>query len=479
MANSRVTKARYFLFTYGCQMNQADSELVARLLERAGWQPAASPEEADLVLLNTCCVREKPEHKLHSRLGELARLKQRRPQLLVAVAGCIAQKEGDRLLARSPGVVDLVVGTRQFHRLPELVEQVRAAGQPLTCLEMDSDPSQARLAALASSCEPISAGLRANGDQAILGNGATGLAVRAAASRPGITAFVPVIRGCTNFCTYCIVPFVRGPEVSRQPEEIRAEVGLLAQRGCKQVTLLGQNVLAYGADLEGGWKFARLLDFLHPVEGIERLRFTTAHPRDGSEELIETAARLPKVCEHFHLPIQSGNDRILAEMRRGYDTAYYRNLAGKIRSRLPLSALTSDIMVGFPGETEEEFGESLRFYEELRFDQAFMFAYSPREGTAAARMAGQLPRQVKVERLRRLIERQNRISLEKNQELVGRSEEVLVEAVNQKRPGQLLGRTRSNRLAVFAGEAHLVGELVQVRVTRGHLWGVEGEPEER
>ena len=300
---------KYCIITYGCQMNEADSQLMAGLLEGAGWEGCSGTAGADLVVLNTCSVRERPERKVASRLGELRRDKEARPGMVIAVAGCMAQRVGEGLLDDS-GVVDLVLGTRHFHRIDELVARVRAGEGPLVVLDEEGDPSSAR---------------RHDGP----------------ARKPsGLRAFVPIIRGCTNFCAYCIVPFVRGAEVSRPTEDIVSEVRGLVNGGTREVTLLGQNVLAYGGDRHDGSSFGSLLRKLDSVDGLWRIRFTTCHPRDVDEDLISAMAELPSVCEHIHLPVQAGSDRLLREMNRGYTTQEYLATVGRLRSRVPGLAVT-------------------------------------------------------------------------------------------------------------------------------------------
>jgi len=430
---------RYFIQTYGCQMNEADSEAMARLLEGAGYEAAAGAEEASVIILNTCCVREKPEQKVYSRLGELRPLKERCPEALIIVAGCLAQKEGTALFQRAPHV-DMVVGTRQFHHLEKFLHSCHA-GKRICALGLEDDPSVGR-----------------QGEW-----------------KANLKAFVPIILGCNNHCTYCIVPSVRGREKSRPAQEIKREVEALAAGGCKEITLLGQNVLAYGRDLPGGGDLAALLEMLNEVEGIQRIRFTTAHPRDVNERLLEAVADLPRVCEHFHLPIQAGHDRLLRAMGRGYSAAYYLAMTEKIRVKMPEAAITTDIMVGFPGETEAEFAASLELYRRIGFDQAFTFAFSPRPGTPAAAMEKQVPQSLRQARLARLIELTKDCALSINSTWVGREEEVLVEGVSEKDSSRLAGRLRNNKLVVFPGTRDLVGRFASVRLTRAHPWGFTGE----
>ena len=435
---------KYFIITYGCQMNEADSDLMAELLHRAGWQEAGSAEAADLIVLNTCSVRERPEHKVYSTLGELRAWKQSNPHALLAVAGCMAQRAGEEIRRRAPHV-DLVLGTRWFHHIHDLVDRVRAGDGPLVMSEMEEDPSAARTRPdLAADTAPL-------------------------------RAFVPVIRGCTNFCSYCIVPLVRGPESSRPAEDVVCEVKALVARGAREVTLVGQNVLAYGRDLSGGATFPELLRALDPIPDLWRIRFTTSHPRDVTDELVSAMAELPSVCEHMHLPIQAGEDKLLRDMNRGYTTAQYRAIVDRLRARIPGLALTTDIMVGFPGETEEQFEESLRLYRCIGFDAAFMFAYSPRPGTAAAARDDQIPKKLRLERLGRLIEMQNRITLSRNQAGVGEEAEVLVDGPAHRGEGLLAGRARNNRQVIFPGDPDMAGSLVRVKLAEAHLWGFRGQ----
>ncbi len=435
---------KYAVITYGCQMNAADSDLMAALLQRSGWEPAQARDEADLIVLNTCSVRERPEHKVYSLLGELRRWKDSRPQGILIVSGCMAQHASQDILARAPHV-DIVIGTRQFHRIGALTERVARGDRPIVELGMDQDPSESRC------CK--------------------GDAVVAAPLR----AFVPVIRGCSSFCTYCIVPHVRGPEASRRPEDIEREITSLVNRGTREVTLLGQNVLAYGRDLPERPTFARLLERLQHIDGLWRIRFTTCHPRDVGADLIEALASLSKVCEHIHLPIQAGTDRLLQEMNRGYTVEHYLALVDQLRSGVPNIAISTDIMVGFPGETEGDFEQSLRLYERIRFDSAFTFAYSPRPLTAAAAREDQVPRGTRLDRLRRLIQSQNQITVDVNQRQVGEEADLLVDGPAERGRGLLSGRTRTGKQVLFPADTCRIATLVNVRLAGAHLWGFTGD----
>ncbi|MFB3880358.1 MAG: MiaB/RimO family radical SAM methylthiotransferase [Armatimonadota bacterium] len=490
---------KYHIITFGCQMNEADSDLMDTVLGRSGWQACESADEADLIVLNTCSVRERPEQKAFSLLGELRPWKAADPKRVLAVAGCMAQRAARDILRRAPHV-DIVLGTRAFHRIEELVSRARSGERPLIALEMEADapphdsscrllaPSPSGSVALAKEAQPLAPAVPGRSPDP-----------RPEARDPTLRAFVPIIRGCSNFCSYCIVPHVRGPEASRPPDEIRREVESLVAAGTREVTLLGQNVLAYGRDLtpspsferaqggegptpspnlergQGGEDFPHLLRDLNTIPGLWRIRFTTCHPRDVTPELISAIADLEKVCEHIHLPIQAGANRLLEEMNRGYTTERYLGIVDALRSHVPGIAITTDMLVGFPGETEAEFEQSLALYQQIRFDAAFMFAFSPRPGTKAATMDNQVPRKVRIERLTRVIEMQNRITVEINTGAIGEEAEVLVDGPAPHGEGLLAGRARNHKQVVFPGDPSLRGSLVTVRLTQAHLWGFTGQ----
>lgn len=443
----------YYLDTMGCQMNERDSETIAGVLESLGFARAQRPEEARVVVLNTCAVRAKPEHKVFSRLGDLGRLKRRRPELIVVVAGCVAQVEGELIRQRAP-FVDLVVGPRNLSGLAEAVSRLAA-------------PGSVRAATLTDAAEVIPEGLVFRREERV-------------------GAFVNISYGCDNFCAYCVVPYARGREQSRAPAAVLAEVRQAVAAGHREVTLLGQNVNSYRgraeAEMAVGVDFPALLALVDAVPGLLRLRFTTAHPKDCSPALLAAMRELPTVCAHLHLPIQAGDDEVLARMGRGYTYAHYRSLAEAARDRVPGLAVTTDVMVGFPGETEEQFQRTLRAFEELRFDQAFMFKYSDRPGTRAAEFCDKVPEEVKQDRHLRLVALQNRIGREINRAQVGGELEVLVEGRDPKSPHKWRGRTRGNKLVVFAGvssqasgvSSDLTGKLVRVRAEEAYLWGFVG-----
>lgn len=433
---------KYWIITFGCQMNENDSEVTAGLLESIGYSAAASPNEADLIIINTCAVRRKPEDKVAGLLGKLKALKNEKRDLLIAVGGCMSQQEevASYISKRFPHV-NLVYGTYSLPRLPELLQQ--AARQRGTIVDIEARPDSRE-----------------------------GLPIRRSSS---FKAWLPVIYGCNNFCSYCIVPHVRGRERSRPLEEIVAEARTLAGQGYLEITLLGQNVNSYGLDRAAGYDFSDLLVELEKVEGLARIRFMTSHPKDLSPKLIETMRTSQKICEHLHLPVQAGSNRILKRMNRRYTREHYLALVAAIKEAIPGIALTTDIIVGFPGETEADFEETLSLVEAVRYDNAFTFLYSPRRGTAAASLAETLTHREKEERLQRLVDIQNPISLEINQALVGQTVEVLVEGPSKNNHELLTGRTRTNKLVHFKAPACPPGSLVEIEITEARTFNLFGK----
>ncbi|AQS59270.1 tRNA (N6-isopentenyl adenosine(37)-C2)-methylthiotransferase MiaB [Desulforamulus ferrireducens] len=433
---------KYMLTSFGCQMNERDAESLSGMLEDMGYQPTDSQSEADIILLNTCCVRETAESKVFGLLGRLRKLKTAKPDLILGVCGCMPQQEDvAKRIRHSFPFVDLIFGTHNIHELPRMIHQVQ-------------ENQEAVLEVWAS-------------EKGIAEN----IPVR---RKDKLKAWVTIMYGCNNFCTYCIVPYVRGRERSRTPEDIMREIKELVQEGYKEVTLLGQNVNSYGKDLEQNYRFADLLLDLDKIEGLERIRFMTSHPRDFDDRLIEVVAGAQKICEHYHLPAQAGSNRILKAMNRGYTREQYLELIKKIKKAVPHASITADLMVGFPGETEEDFQDTLDLVRQVRYDSAFTFVYNIRSGTPAAKME-QVPEEVKSERIQRLIELQNQISLENNQADEGKVMEVLVEGETKNNPDRLAGRTRTNKLVVFKGPLELTGSLVQVKIIKGRLNLLEGE----
>ncbi|MEW6044904.1 MAG: tRNA (N6-isopentenyl adenosine(37)-C2)-methylthiotransferase MiaB [Bacillota bacterium] len=436
------------IVTLGCQMNVRDSQTLAGMLAQMGYGFTDRIEEADLVLFNTCSVRENPERKVYGQVAGLRALKERRPGMIIGIAGCMPQQrpELDRMKESLPHV-DLIMGTLNLHRFPELLQQVIETGR--RAVEVWHDEGE------------IVEGLPVLRD-------------------PGaVTAFVSAIYGCDYRCTFCVVPNTRGRQRSRLPQAVEREVRELVGQGVKEVTLLGQTVNAYGRDLPGrSVTLASLLERLSSVEGLERIRFTSNHPRELTDDLIEAMARLPKVAEHIHLAVQSGSDRILHRMGRRYTAAEFADLVERLRSAVPGLAVTTDIIVGFPGETEEDFQATLELVRRVRFDSAFTFVYSPRPGTAALKLPDPVPEPVKRDRIQRLIELQNAISLERNQPYRGQVVEVLVEGASETNPDRLSGRTRTNKVVVFdaPGEERqrLMGRLVPVYVEDVNTWTLFG-----
>ncbi|MFI5386812.1 MAG: tRNA (N6-isopentenyl adenosine(37)-C2)-methylthiotransferase MiaB [Fimbriimonadales bacterium] len=439
-------RGTYFVQTWGCQMNEEDSEQMALGLESIGYSRASSLQEADVVLLNTCSVRKKPEDKAFSFLGELVPLKQVKPEMVLGVCGCMAQLRADEIKRRVPHV-DFVVGTGQVSQIPGLVEEALARRRFQKRLDLPDRKG--------SIVEDVP--LRAVGREAKL------------------KAFVPIQYGCDKFCTFCIVPTTRGRERSRPTEEIVSEVAQLARNGTREVTLLGQTVNSYGKNMpEGRVPFSKLLWQLAEISELQRIRYTSPYPRDFKADLIECIRDNPKVMEHCHMPLQAGSDGLLRRMKRLYTVESFLQIVADLRAAIPGIAITTDVIVGFPGEIEEEFQGTLDAVERIRFDGAFMFIYSPRPGTPAANME-QVPHAVKQERLLRLVEVQNRISCEINESYVGRDLEILVEGPSPKNSTLLQGFSREFKMVHFAGPDQLRGRTVTVRATKSHLWGLSAE----
>lgn len=433
-----------YIETYGCQMNEHDSEQMLRLLERYDYRKAQKPEEADLILINTCSVREKPEHKVYSALGRYRKLKEKKGVIL-GVTGCVAQQEGERLFERIP-YLDMVLGTQAIPHLPNLLEKIERHKERVC--EIGFDRSGAYLNPILPEKEKFQ-----------------------------IKSYVTIMQGCDHFCSFCIVPYVRGRERSRPSHEIIDEVRHLVKMGIKEVCLLGQNVNSYGKGVEGEIRFPELLDQINRIEGLERIRFTTSHPEDLSDELIRSFSNLDKLCEHIHLPFQSGSDRILRRMNRRYTHSSYLEKVGLLRKACPSIAITADVMVGFPGEEEEDFQQTLSLLKEVQFDELFSFKYSPRKGTRAAQFEDQVDEGIKKERLFLLQKIQNEITLRKNQALEGQVVELLVEGQSRQNDQEVMGRTRSNKVVNFKGSLNLVGQLVSVKITKAYPHSLRGEIE--
>ena len=433
--------AKLHLITYGCQMNEYDSERVAGLLKQERYELTDRPEDADLILVNTCSIREKAEDKVFSQLGALKQLKRRRPDLTIGVMGCMAQLQKGRIQERAPHV-DLVFGSPAIARVGELVERARARRGP------------------------------------VLETGEGALVKITARPEGGsrLKAFVTVMEGCEKYCTFCVVPTTRGRERSHAPEVIVDEIGGLVAAGCREVTLLGQTVNAYGRDLSPPTDLAALLERVDDIDGLERIRFTTSNPYNLTPRLIRAIRDVPKVCEYLHLPLQSGSDRVLERMNRGYTRARYLELIAELQETVPDLALSTDLIVGFPGETEEDFGKTMEMVERVGYDNVFAFRYSRRPGTPAAEMPDQVPEEVKAERNTRLLEVTTRVAAARSRRLEGRTLPVLVDGASRKDPREAAGRTRCNRVVNFdTGGRDLLGRVVDVRIARALPHSRRGE----
>ncbi len=440
MEQTKEGVKKVFLETFGCQMNENDSERILGFLKDIRYIRTNEPASADLIILNTCSIRDKAEQKVYSALGRFRELKEERPGLIVSVAGCVAQQEGQKLLKRAP-YLDLVLGPHNIHRLPDLIGEIGEKKARLVAVEQSASIDENEYGFVAASGEKAS---------------------------------VSIMRGCDNFCAYCIVPYTRGREVSRESGDIIDEVARLAEGGVRELTLLGQNVNSYGAGSDVS--FPGLLRLVTRVDGIRRVRFITSHPKDISEELIYLFAEELKLARHMHLPVQSGSDRVLREMGRGYTASGYAAKVKLLKRLYPEMAVTTDIIVGFPGETEDEFEETMALLRALRFENVFSFMYSPRPLTRAASFEGQLPLEVRSERLQRLQEAQREISLERNLELVGRRVEVIVEGTSKSDESEFSGRTSCNRIVNFPFDgAAAPGDFIEVAVTEAYPNSLRGE----
>jgi len=429
-----MTHKKVFIRTFGCQMNEYDSDKMADVLAAAeGFEKTSDPAQADLILFNTCSVREKAQEKVFADLGRARAYKQARPEVMIGVGGCVASQEGEDIVRRAP-YVDLVFGPQTLHRLPQLIAGRRATGLPQVDI---SFPEIEKF-------DPLPP-----------------------ARVEGSSAFVSIMEGCSKYCSFCVVPYTRGEEVSRPLDDILAEVRHLAASGVMEVTLLGQNVNAYRGALPGGdaADFALLLAQVSRIEGIERIRYTTSHPLEFTQRLIDAYARLPKLVSQLHLPVQSGSDRVLAAMKRNYTAMEYRSIVRRLRVARPDISLSSDFIVGFPGETDEDFEQTMKLAEEVRFDGSFSFIYSARPGTPAANLRDDTPHAVKLARLQRLQARIQEMYEGYSQAMVGTRQRVLVEGASRKDAAELAARTENNRVVNFAGPASLVGRYVEVEIT--------------
>lgn len=454
--------ATFYIETFGCQMNERDSETIGALFAREGMAETPDPTTADVIVLNTCAVRESAESKVWSRLGRLHAMRRGGPAPIMVLAGCMAQipLNVERIRRRVP-FVQVVVGPGNLHQIPSLVRQAKGASctEPATggCLVAVSLPRT---------------GVGRDESTQVLPEGLPRKDI------PGVSAYVTIMYGCDNFCSYCVVPFVRGPQVSRPRQSIKDEVMSLVDRGYKEITLLGQNVNAYGQDLGRKEGFSELLRELNRVPGLRRIRYFTSHPRDFTRAMADAVRECEKVCEHFHLPLQSGSDRILRLMNRGYDREQYMELVDYIRETVPAPSITTDIIVGFPTETEDDFQDTLDIVKRAGFDGAFTFIFSPRKGTAAAKMKGQVPKAEKSRRMQELVKVQSEITREVNRKLLDKEVEILVEASHDEEQGGVRGRTGTGKVVVavtgMAPAAPRPGDLLTVRIVEAGTWYLKG-----
>ncbi len=437
-----------FIKTFGCQMNEHDTEKIAGVLSGMGYSLTDCPENADMVILNTCSVREKAESKCYSDLGRINELKKSNPELVIGVGGCVAQQEGTNIVKKAP-YVDLVFGTDNIADIPRLLDKngMTPGDRVSTARRRRKYPESADDAALTSFKR----------------------------SHP-VKAWVGIVDGCDKFCTFCVVPFTRGRERSRQPDDICHEIRGLAANGYKEVTLLGQNVDSYGNDLGGSTNLAELLKIINEIDGIERIRFITSHPADFDDKLIDAVSSLPKVCENVHLPVQSGSDAVLERMKRNYTLSGYREKIKRLRDAIPGVSVTTDIITGFPGETEDDFKRTMDVLAEINYDAAFSFQYSKRPYSPARLYEDQIPSAVGRERLNKVIELQNSITLSKNKECIGSEHEILIEGESRKDKGRLAGRTRTNKLVhLTKNEGIRIGDILRVKIISATLSALTGE----
>lgn len=436
---------KLFIRTFGCQMNEYDSDKMADVLAAGGAiVKTDTPEDADIILFNTCSVREKAQEKVFHDLGRMKRLKLQKPDLLIGVGGCVASQEGEAIVARAP-YVDIVFGPQTLHRLPQLIARRRAQSAPVVDI---SFPEIEKFDALPP------------------------------ADVKGASAFVSVMEGCSKFCTYCIIPFTRGDEISRPFADVLAETASLAAAGVREINFLGQNVNAYRGEMKGSDELADLAmlnEYAAEIPGVERIRYTTSHPREMTARLIDVYTRVPKLVSHLHLPIQAGSDRVLAAMKRGYTTLEYKSVVKKLRAARPDIAISSDFIVGFPGETDADFEKTMQVIEDVGFDASFSFIFSPRPGTPAAEMADDTPAAVKSARLTRLQKRIEEQAQRISQAMVGSTQRVLVEGVSKKNPGELAGRTDNNRIVNFVGNPRQIHHFVEVNITGALPHSLRGE----
>ena len=434
---------KVYIRTFGCQMNEYDSDkMLSVLAENEALEQVSEPENADIILFNTCSVREKAQEKVFSDLGRVRKFKEKNPNLIIGVGGCVASQEGDVIVERAP-YVDVVFGPQTLHRLPQLIDEKKSTGKAQVDISFPEIEKFDHMPA---------------------------------AKVTGGSAFISIMEGCSKYCSFCVVPYTRGEEFSRPLEDVLTEIVGLAQQGVKEVNLLGQNVNAYRGEMPDGGicDFAQLLRIVHEVPGIERMRFTTSHPREFSEAIIDCYRDLPKLVSHLHLPIQSGSDRVLSAMKRGYTALEYKSIIRKLRKYRPDLCLSSDFIVGFPGETEAEFEQTLKLVQDIGFDLSFVFIYSPRPGTPAANLPDETSHEEKVRRLEALNELHEAETKRVNLSLVGTVQRCLVEGVSKKDPNQMQARTANNRVVNFVGHPRLLHQMVDIEITESFTFSLRG-----
>ena len=435
---------KYFIETYGCQMNESDTERIGGQLEELGYAPADDLQDADIVILNTCSIRQNAEEKVYGKIGEVKKLKERNPKVLLGIAGCMAQENKNKLIQRMP-VIDFVIGPYHIHDLKDIISRHDAVGSHVVMAELNSQRVQ---------------------DYSEL------RAVR----KSKIFAWVPIMQGCNKYCTYCIVPYVRGKETSRTISDVYGEVKRLAEDGYKEITLLGQNVNSYGLDFRDGTNFGELIRSLEDIKGIERIRYMSSHPRDMTFDMVDAMAESSKVVRHMHLPVQHGSNAMLRRMNRGYTIEHFKELLAYVREKMPDTVITTDLITGFPGETEEMHKETLQLLEDLRFDSAYTFIYSPRRGTPAARMEDQIDDATKHRRLQEIMDVENDISLACNQQMVGKTYTVIVEGPTKQTEDNWFGRTSGNKMIIFPKEKNIaIGDTICVKVDTAQTWILKGQ----
>jgi len=435
-------KQKLYIRTFGCQMNVNDSEYIIGQLVKLGYSTTEDIFKSDLILLNTCCVRAKVEQKIFSLIGKIKKIKESNPNVILGICGCMAQKEKENIFERAP-YVDFIFSPSQVNNLKEIINTVKYGNRKYISCGNTPEFSLNHV--------PIKRGSK-------------------------ISAWLQIMRGCNNYCSYCVVPYTRGPEQSRGVSEILSEVNNLAQNKYKEIFLLGQNVNSYGNDLSQSVTFSKLLELLNDINGIERIRFTTSHPKDFSFDLIKTIKNCNKICNHIHLPIQSGSSKILEMMNRKYDIDYYKNIIKELRNNIDNIAITTDVMVGYPGETENDFMDTLNAFREIEYDEAYTFIYSNRDNALASLLPDQVPLELKKERLWKLIDLQKEISTKINKRLEGKTFEVLVDKKSKKHiENQFSGRTGTNKTVVFTSKQNLLGQLVNVKIIESSAWTLYGE----